>query len=57
MSTLASVIYSASKQVPILTTRDITPEVLIDWFNACENYFTERDTPDDKRVVKVLGGL
>ena len=40
-----------------MTTGDITPEVLIDWFNACENYFTERDTPDDKRVAKVLGGL
>ena len=57
MPTLASVIHSAPKQVPILTTGDITPEVLIDWFNACENYFTERDTPDDKRVAKVLGGL
>ena len=54
---LASVIHSAPKQVLILTTGDITPKVIIDWFNACENYFTERDTPDDKRVAKVLGGL
>ena len=57
MPTLASVIHSALKQVLILTTGDITPKVLIDWFNACENYFTERDTPDEKRVAKVLGGL
>ena len=38
-------------------TGDITPEVLIDWFNACKNYFMKRDTPDDKRVTKVLSSL
>ena len=57
MPTLTSVIHSVPKQVLILMTRDITSEILIDWFNACENYFTKRDTSDEKRIAKVLGDL
>ncbi|KAJ3480306.1 hypothetical protein NLI96_g8441 [Meripilus lineatus] len=54
---LATVESPSAKHVPILTPGKVTPEILVDWFAECENYFDEKTIADDEKVSKVLSGL
>ena len=49
--------HSAPKSVPILSEGQLTPIVLTDWENCCHHFFIEPNVMDDKKVVKVAGGL
>lgn len=53
----ATVVHQSPKQVPLLTPGDVTPTLLVDWLSACEYYFEERETTEEKKVTKVLSGL
>ncbi|KAH9939459.1 hypothetical protein B0H21DRAFT_698417 [Amylocystis lapponica] len=55
--TIASVLHSSPKHVPLLTSRKITPQVLTNWEHACRVYFKEKDVANAKKVAKVTGGL
>ncbi|KAF8810697.1 hypothetical protein BYT27DRAFT_7253434 [Phlegmacium glaucopus] len=46
------------KNAPVLGDGNITAATLLDWENACDDFFLARDpVAEDKKVVKVTGGL
>ncbi|KAH9931400.1 hypothetical protein B0H21DRAFT_699847, partial [Amylocystis lapponica] len=55
--TVATVVHTSTKHVPLLTPGKITPQVLHNWEHACRQYFKEKDIADVKKVAKVTGGL
>jgi hypothetical protein len=43
----------------VLSDGIITPGALLDWENACDDFFVTAKDPiaDDKKVLKITGGL
>ncbi|GBE84984.1 hypothetical protein SCP_0701680 [Sparassis crispa] len=56
-STIATVVQSSAKHPPILTPGKITLTVAHAWENACQQYFKQNDTSNDKKVTKVTGSF
>ena len=56
-SSTASVIHTSIKQVPILTSGKLTPDVILQWDIACDRYFGERVIAEDSMVVKASAGF
>jgi hypothetical protein len=48
---------SAPTKVPVLTTGDVTPVVMCQYENACNNYFVHKKIPGDDQVTMIVGGL
>jgi hypothetical protein len=42
---------------PIVTTAELTPELLADFKNGCYMYFLMKDVAEDKQVGKIAWGL
>lgn len=53
----ASVIHDQPKQVPLITAGNLTPEVLRDWRNACEDYFLAKEIDEKKQVIFAATGF
>jgi len=53
------IIHPAHKVAPILSDGITTPSALLDWENACDDFFhgTKDPITDDKKVSKVTSGL
>ncbi|KAF8798986.1 hypothetical protein BYT27DRAFT_7319795, partial [Phlegmacium glaucopus] len=50
--------HPAHKNAPVFGEGAITAAALLDWENACDDFFLARDpVPEDKKVAKVTGGL
>jgi len=52
-------LHPGHKVAPVLSDGVTTPGALLDWENACEDFFasSKEPIPDDKKVSKVTGGL
>jgi len=56
MPSTAHVEQVAPNKVPILTAGSVTPAILTDWENACEQYFIHKDVEKKNQVKFSVGG-
>ena len=56
MSTNASV-ESTSSKAPVLTGGDVTPAVMMEFENACHDFFEAKSVPAEKQVTFILPGI
>jgi len=58
LSTKTTARYSSENgKPPIVTSGELTPELLADFENGCYAYFSMKDVNDDKQVSKIAWGL
>lgn len=46
-----------SGEAPILTNEDVTPSVMMEFENACYNFFKAKSIPAEKQVAFILPGI
>ena len=46
-----------SGKAPVLTSRDVTPFVMMEFENACLDFFEAKSVPNDKQVAFILPGI
>ena len=46
-----------SGKTPILTSRDMTPSVMMEFENTCLDFFEAKSVPNDKQVAFILLGI
>ena len=56
MSTTATVEPTSGK-APVLTSGDVTPSVMMEFENACHDFFEAKSVPQDKQVAFILPGI
>jgi hypothetical protein len=58
-ATATVTLHPGHKVAPVLSNGIVTPGALLDWENACDDFFVAAKEPitDDKKVSKVTGGL
>ena len=56
MSNTATVELTSGK-APILTSRDVTPSVMMEFKNTCLDFFEAKSVPNDKQVASILLGI
>ena len=52
-----AIIELTSGNVPILTSRDVTPSVMMEFKNTCLNFFEAKSVPNNKEVAFILLGI
>jgi len=56
MSTTATVKPTSGK-APVLTNSDVTPSIMMEFKNACYDFFEAKSVPQDKQVAFILPGI
>lgn len=56
-STLSTVEHPITKHCPILIAGDVTPKSLVDLEDTHNEYFIAKETADDDKIKKILGGF
>jgi len=56
MST-ATTVKPMSRKAPILTNGDVTPSIMMEFENACYNFFEAKSVPQEKQVAFILPGI
>ena len=56
MSTAATVEPTSGK-APVLTSGDVVPSVMMEFENACHDFFKAKSVPQDKQVAFILPGI
>ena len=56
-ATSAATVEPTSGKAPMLTSRDVTPSVMMEFENACYDFFEAKSVPTEKHIAFILPGI